>query len=96
MRAENQRDPKSGGALAVWSALPRLLLATLVLLVGFRLAALLLLAGFRLAAALLLLAGFARLLTGILVLVGIIRIRHSLLLEGYGVMPRLQEVNAQQ
>ena len=79
---------ESVGALAVLSALPRLLLATLVLLIGLRLAALLL-ARLRLAALLLLArTRIARLLTGILVLIGIVRIGHSLSPRGFGVLPR--------
>jgi hypothetical protein len=74
-------------ALAVLPALPRLLLATLVLLVGL-LATLMLLVGLLLAAALLLLArtGIVRLLTGFLI--GIVRIGHCFLLEGVQYCPR--------
>jgi hypothetical protein len=85
-------------------ALPWLLLATLVLLVGLLstlvllvglLAALMLLIRLLLAAPLLLLArtGIVRLLTGILI--GVVRIGHCFLLEGVQVRPPAREVNAQ-
>jgi hypothetical protein len=70
-----------GRWLSVLSALSRLLLASLVLLIGLLLAALLLLVRL-LAAALLTRARIARLLTG--VLIGIVRIGHCYLLEGIG------------
>jgi hypothetical protein len=82
------------GALAVLSALPRLLLAAaLVLLVGLP-AALVLLVGLLLAATLVLLVRLLAatlLLAGIFglpgILVGIGRIGHSRLLEGFRVCP---------
>jgi hypothetical protein len=64
------------------STLSRLLLATLVLLIGLVLAALLLLVRLLAAALLLTRARIARLLTG--VLIGIVRIGHCHLLEGTG------------
>jgi hypothetical protein len=73
--------------LAALSALPRLLLAAaLVLLIGL-LAALLLLVGLLAAALLLARTGIIRLLTRILILIGIVRIAHSYLLEGSGISP---------